>query len=96
MDVSIISFITYLQDIYELFFWFAQEIGYIQILDNTACPHYDNPVKNEQIKNFCEKNNIELLVMTASDIVFHLISVKGEPIPSSYFIKELSWDFTKI
>jgi uncharacterized protein YutE (UPF0331/DUF86 family) len=27
---------------------------------------------------------LELLVMTASDIVFHLISDKGEPAPSSY------------
>ena len=27
---------------------------------------------------------LELLVMTASDIVFHLISAKGEPAPTSY------------
>ncbi|GBD96949.1 MAG TPA: DUF86 domain-containing protein [Nitrospirae bacterium] len=27
---------------------------------------------------------LELLVMTASDIVFHLISAKGEPAPASY------------
>jgi len=27
---------------------------------------------------------LELLIMTASDIVFHLITDKGEPVPSSY------------
>jgi len=47
------------------------------------------PYKDISFENFMEKHYeierlLELLVMTASDIVFHLISAKGEPAPTSY------------
>lgn len=47
------------------------------------------PYKDISFENFMERHYeierlIELLVMTASDIVFHLISAKGEPAPTSY------------
>jgi len=47
------------------------------------------PYKDITFENFMEKHYeierlIELLVMTASDIVFHLISAKSEPAPTSY------------
>jgi len=47
------------------------------------------PYKDITFKNFMERHYeierlIELLVMTASDIVLHLISAKGEPAPTSY------------
>jgi uncharacterized protein YutE (UPF0331/DUF86 family) len=47
------------------------------------------PYKDITFENFMEKHYeierlIELLVMTVSDIVFHLISAKSEPAPTSY------------
>jgi uncharacterized protein YutE (UPF0331/DUF86 family) len=47
------------------------------------------PYKDITFEKFTEKHYeierlLELLVMTASDIVFHLISSKGEPVPTSY------------
>lgn len=40
---------------------------------------------DEFMRNHYEIERIlELLVMTAGDIVFHLISAKGEPAPASY------------
>ena len=47
------------------------------------------PYKDISFENFMEKHYeierlLELLVMTASDIVFHLISAKVEPVPTSY------------
>jgi len=47
------------------------------------------PYKNVSFDEFMKKHYeierlLELLVMTASDIIFHLISAKEEPIPSSY------------
>lgn len=47
------------------------------------------PYKKIKYDEFMQKHYeieriLELLVMTASDIVFHLISDKGEPAPSSY------------
>jgi uncharacterized protein YutE (UPF0331/DUF86 family) len=47
------------------------------------------PYKDVTFDKFMEKHYeierlLELLVITASDIVFHLISSKGEAVPSSY------------
>jgi uncharacterized protein YutE (UPF0331/DUF86 family) len=47
------------------------------------------PYKDITFENFMERHYeierlLELLVMTASDTVFHLISSKGEPVPTSY------------
>lgn len=47
------------------------------------------PYKKIKYDEFMQKHYeieriLELLVMTAGDIVFHLISDKGEPAPSSY------------
>ena len=47
------------------------------------------PYKDITFDKFMEKHYeierlLELLVITASDIVFHLISSKGEAVPSSY------------
>ncbi len=47
------------------------------------------PYKNISFDEFMKKHYeierlLELLIITASDIVFHLIGTKGEPMPSSY------------
>jgi len=47
------------------------------------------PYKGVSFEKFMERHYeierlLELLVMTASDIVFHLISAKGKPMPTSY------------
>ncbi|MEW5744319.1 MAG: DUF86 domain-containing protein [Nitrospirota bacterium] len=47
------------------------------------------PYKNISFDAFMKRHYeierlLELLVMTASDIIFHLISAKGEPVPVSY------------
>jgi uncharacterized protein YutE (UPF0331/DUF86 family) len=36
------------------------------------------------LKHYEIERILELLVMTASDIIFHMISDKGEPTPTSY------------
>jgi len=48
-----------------------------------------SPYKKITFDEFMQKHYeieriLELLIMTASDIVFHLISDKGEPAPASY------------
>ena len=47
------------------------------------------PNKKISFNEFMQKHYeieriLELLIMTASDIVFHLITDKGEPVPASY------------
>ncbi|MBI5739574.1 MAG: DUF86 domain-containing protein [Nitrospirae bacterium] len=47
------------------------------------------PYRKITFKDFMQKHYeieriLELLVMTSSDIVFHLITAKGEPAPASY------------
>ena len=48
-----------------------------------------SPNKKISFNEFMQKHYeieriLELLIMTASDIVFHLIADKGEPVPASY------------
>lgn len=48
-----------------------------------------SPNKKISFNEFMQKHYeieriLELLIMTASDIVFHLITDKGEPVPASY------------
>lgn len=51
---------------------------------NDLLPYKDISFDEFMKKHYEIERLLELLVMTASDIVFHLISAKGEPIPSSY------------
>lgn len=51
---------------------------------NDLMPYKDISFDEFMKKHYEIERLLELLVMTASDIVFHLISEKGEPIPSSY------------
>jgi uncharacterized protein YutE (UPF0331/DUF86 family) len=51
---------------------------------NDLTVYKDIPFDKFMEKHYEIERLLELLVMTASDIVFHLISSKGEPIPSSY------------
>lgn len=46
---------------------------------------YNDVSFDEFVKRHYEiERLLELLVMTASDIIFHLIAAKGEPVPLSY------------
>lgn len=51
---------------------------------NDLLPHKDIAFDEFMKKHYEIERLLELLVMTASDIVFHLISSKGESIPASY------------
>jgi uncharacterized protein YutE (UPF0331/DUF86 family) len=51
---------------------------------NDLLPYKDISFDEFMKKHYEIERLLELLVMTASDIIFHLISAKGEPIPSSY------------
>lgn len=51
---------------------------------NDLLPYKDISFDEFMKKHYEIERLLELLVMTASDIVFHLISAKGEPMPSSY------------
>lgn len=51
---------------------------------NDLLPYKKIPFDEFMKKHYEIERILELLVMTASDIVFHLISDKGEPAPSSY------------
>ena len=51
---------------------------------NDLLPHKDISFDEFMKKHYEIERLLELLVMTASDIVFHLISAKGESIPASY------------
>ena len=51
---------------------------------NDLLPHKDISFDEFMKKHYEIERLLELLVMTASDIVFHLISTKGESIPASY------------
>lgn len=51
---------------------------------NDLLPHKNISFDEFMKKHYEIERLLELLVMTASDIVFHLISSKGESIPASY------------
>lgn len=51
---------------------------------NDLLPYKDISFDEFMKKHYEIERLLELLVMTASDIVFHLISTKGESIPASY------------
>lgn len=51
---------------------------------NDLLPHKDISFDEFMQRHYEIERLLELLVMTASDIIFHLISVKGEPMPTSY------------
>jgi uncharacterized protein YutE (UPF0331/DUF86 family) len=51
---------------------------------NDLLPYKDISFDEFMKKHYEIERLLELLVMTASDIIFHLISAKGEPIPASY------------
>lgn len=58
----------------------ASMAGYLKDLQ----PHKDISFDEFMGKHYEIERILELLVITASDIVFHLISAKGEPVPTSY------------
>lgn len=58
----------------------ASMAGYLKDLQ----PHKDIGFDEFMEKHYEIERILELLVITASDIIFHLISAKGEPIPTSY------------
>ncbi|MCL4458284.1 MAG: DUF86 domain-containing protein [Nitrospirae bacterium] len=51
---------------------------------NDLMPHKDISFDEFMQRHYEIERLLELLVMTASDIIFHLISAKGEPMPASY------------
>ncbi len=51
---------------------------------NDLLPYKDISFDEFTKKHYEIERLLELLVMTASDIVFHLISAGGEPVPTSY------------
>lgn len=51
---------------------------------NDLLPYKKIAFKEFMLKHYEIERILELLIMTASDIVFHLISDKAEPTPSSY------------
>ena len=51
---------------------------------NDLLPYKDTAFDEFMKKHYEIERLLELLVMTASDIVFHLISAKGEQVPTSY------------
>lgn len=51
---------------------------------NDLLPHKNISFDEFMKKHYEIERLLELLVMTSSDIVFHLISSKGESIPASY------------
>lgn len=51
---------------------------------NDLLPHKNISFDEFMKKHYEIERLLELLVMTASDIMFHLISSKGESIPASY------------
>jgi uncharacterized protein YutE (UPF0331/DUF86 family) len=51
---------------------------------NDLLPYKDISFNEFMKKHYEIERLLELLIMTASDIVFHLISAKGEPVPGSY------------
>ena len=51
---------------------------------NDLFPHREISFEEFMKRHYEIERLLELLVMTASDIVFHLISARGEPVPASY------------
>lgn len=51
---------------------------------NDLLPYKDVSFDEFMKKHYEIERLLELLVMTASDIIFHLISAKGEPVPVSH------------
>jgi len=51
---------------------------------NDLLPFKDIPFETFMERHYEIERIIELLIMTASDIIFHLLSAQGEPAPSSY------------
>ncbi|MBF0506296.1 MAG: DUF86 domain-containing protein [Nitrospirae bacterium] len=51
---------------------------------NDLLPYKDISFDEFMKRHYEIERLLELLVMTASDIIFHLISAKGEPPPASY------------
>lgn len=65
---------------------------YIKDLKTYECIEYDKYLED----HYSVERIIELLVVTATDILFHLFSIEDEPIPGSYaaaFLRasELNW-----
>ena len=51
---------------------------------NDMLPYKDISFDEFMKRHYEIERLLELLVITASDIIFHLISAKGEPVPASY------------
>lgn len=51
---------------------------------NDLLPYRNIPFDEFMKRHYEIERLLELLVVTASDIIFHLISAKGEPVPASY------------
>ena len=51
---------------------------------NDLLPYRDIPFEIFMEKHYEIERILELLIMTASDVIFHILSVQGEPVPISY------------
>lgn len=51
---------------------------------NDLLPYKDISFEEFMKRHYEIERLLELLVLTASDIIFHLISAGGEPVPTSY------------